>query len=185
MDKEKGKLEQMSDEVLIKESLNGRSEAFGRLVQRYHTRVYGYVYDKVKEHNMAEEIVQETFVKAYTALHQCRQPQAFSHWLLSIAQNNCRMWFRKVKKDQTVDLDSVVASAVSESNLERLATVESLIGTLAKDYQIILKMKYYDGMSCEQIAKRLRKPMGTVMSQLSRCYEIIREKLSKYYGEYQ
>ncbi len=186
IEKHREQLAKMSDRNLVQESLNGHNMAFETLVYRYRRRLYGYIFKIIKEHSVTEELIQETFVKAYYALSQCNNADAFWTWIVSIAHNCCMAWFKKRKREKNLELpNSTDLSYDNQEGIhmsERLAALDEMVRQLSEENQKLLYLKYQEGKSCEQIANILNKPIGTVMSQLSRIYETIRNRMKFYHG---
>ncbi len=84
-----------SDETLIRSVVAGDVDAFGPLVERYHTGVYALIWSIVQDSGAAEDITQEAFITAYTRLSELRDVRRFPGWLRRIAANSARMWLRK------------------------------------------------------------------------------------------
>ena len=80
---------QVSDAEAIAATLGGAHERYGELVTRYKSLVTTYCYSRVNQRELAEDLAQETFVRAFIALSHLKKPAAFSAWLLSIAHNVC------------------------------------------------------------------------------------------------
>ena len=80
---------------LVRRSLNGDIESFGELVKKYRQTIHAFCYHRIGDFQNAQDIVQETFLKAYLSLSQLRDPDRFSSWLYRIAINTCNLWWRK------------------------------------------------------------------------------------------
>ena len=88
------------DENLIRQCLNGDDGAFGFLVDKYKGAVNALAYRKIGNYHDAEEIAQETFLKAYQKLSTLKNPDGFAGWLYVICANCCRDWLRKRRKEK-------------------------------------------------------------------------------------
>ena len=84
----------MADRYLINQCLNGDSTAFGLLVDKYKESIYALAYSKLRNFHDAEDITQETFIKAYQNLRKLRQWDDFHAWIYAIASNLCKDWIR-------------------------------------------------------------------------------------------
>lgn len=155
-----------------------RPQAFGNLVLKHQSRIYAYLFDKVRDPAAAEELTQQTFVNAYRALSTCRFPHVIDHWLLGIARNCCRLWFRNLGR--TVPFrDEELPAPEPVDRSARLNDLNRAIAALPVDVRRLLELRYQRGLTCAQIARQLRKPIGTIMSQFSRAYEKLRAILGE------
>ena len=102
-----------SDVELVHRILDGDDSAFSELVKKYQKPVHALVWRKIGDFHIAEEITQDTFLKAYQRLATLKKPQRFTSWLYVIAANNCKMWLRK-KRLRTQPLEETDSSAELE-----------------------------------------------------------------------
>ncbi len=173
-----------SDKELVRLCLSGQKEAFSRLVLRYQGILYGFVILRVKEPNIAEDIVQDSFLRAYRSLDKCTRPEGFSKWIFTLTSNLCKDYLKNPRRTEiSLDRAPISSEPVAHpqkrkaGSEERFARVQSLTETLPYEMQIVLAMKHQEQMSCTEIARALGKPVGTVTSLLSRAYAILREKV--------
>jgi RNA polymerase sigma-70 factor (ECF subfamily) len=161
-------------------------------VRRHKALVMSYCYSRVAHRETAEDLAQETFVRAYEALAALKNPSAFAGWVLSIAHNICIDYLRN--KSRTVSLethaekDSHGRIVLTDKNevavVEKLAREEArdrilkAIDSLSEDYRVTLLLRHVGGLSCEEIADTLGISVGTVTSRLSRAHRMLREKLA-------
>lgn len=140
----------------------------------------------------AEDIVQETFIKAFTALASFSEEYAFSTWLYKIAVNNCIDHFRK-KKLQTVSLDKPLEGKDGELKRdfpdkeptpegevlrqERHVLVREAIEKLPEHYRQVIVMRHQEERSYEEIAQILNIPLGTVKARIFRARELLKKML--------
>lgn len=172
------------DEQLIVESQNGQKEAFGELVLRYQNYVMGYLVNRIKDRQAAEDLTQETFLRAYRSLGTCRDRDKFGSWLVGIAHNCTLEWQRE--KNVAANIDAHVEAAaekIDEFELEKKVILQCAIRELPDTQRKILEMKYHKNMSCTEIATSLGKPIGTITGLLSRAYDALWNKLAKYWEE--
>lgn len=185
---------QVSDAETVAAVLAGAHERYGDLVTRYKSLVTTYCYSRVSQRELAEDLAQETFVRAFIALTHLKKPAAFSAWLLSIAHNVCIDHLRN--KSRTVSLEVhgekdskgeiVLENRKDRSALDRVAQEEirdrilEAIDSLGEEYRVTLMLRHVGGLSCEEIAENLGVSLGTVTSRLSRAHRILRERLARY-----
>src|SRR5262249_51781885 len=155
------------------------------LAARYYRPVCGFLFKKLQEADLVEDLAQETFLEAFRALREKRPPEHFSSWLFGIAHNRCGKWFRRKKlglypADQPPDgaaTPSLSAQEELEEQQKTMAALEDGLASLPEETRRLLHLKHRDGLTCEQIAAALGQPVGTVKSTLSRTYKLLRSRL--------
>jgi len=177
-----------SDEQLISETLGGSRMAFGTLVERYWKMVVGLAMSKIGERAEAEDIAQESFMRAYSQLHSLQQPSRFAGWLSKIAMQQCSNTIRQRIRCKTalgckaMRIEDIEAEAAEPGN-HRLTAGQSYfirerVQRLPAKFQKLIVMRFVGGLSAVQIAKQLGKRPGTVRVWLHRAYKILRKDLS-------
>jgi RNA polymerase sigma-70 factor (ECF subfamily) len=171
-----------TDVELVRGALNGSEHAFRDIVQRYQRPVFGLVARVVRDPGRAEELAQDTFVKAFRALHTYDVNRKFSAWLLTIAHH---VAIDEVRRGalSTVSLDELnesdgppieiadrkSASPVALAERKELATALKLaIGKLRPEYREVVILRYEQDLEYEEIAEITELPLGTVKSTLFR-----------------
>ena len=119
----------MDDAALVAGTLAGRRECFEALVERHQRTVYALAYRWLGDHAAADEVVQATFLKAYTHLVDFRGDASFRSWLCGIALNQARTQSRARRRERTVSLDEVPEAALPQNDTG--PTEPSLRGRLA------------------------------------------------------
>ena len=181
------------DQVLVQCVQDGDKKAFGLLVLKYQRKLMRLVMFFVKDHAEAEDIVQETFIKAYRALPSFRGESAFYTWLYRIgvnsAKNHLNSQKRRVPTSLDVDTsdtdsfnepDGLKESSTPDSVLaskQLAAKVNEAMGALPEDLRIAISLREIDGLSYEEIAEMMECPIGTVRSRIFRAREIIANKI--------
>ena len=169
------------DTRLIQCVLEGDDAAFAELVKKYQQSVHALVWRKVGDFHVAEEITQDTFLKAYQKLTTLKEPQRFASWLYVIAANRCKAWLRRKRLwmqslDATggMQLEKATYSGYVISENERV-TVESqrevvkqLLAKLQESERTVMTLHYFGEMTCEEISKFLGVSVGAIKSRLSR-----------------
>ncbi|MDX1462734.1 MAG: RNA polymerase sigma factor [Marinirhabdus sp.] len=155
-------MKQHTDQHLITQTLRGHTPAFGELVLRYQDFIYTVVLRMVKQREEAEEIAQDTFVKAFEKLDTFQGNAKFSSWLYSIAYRKGLDHLKKKKRYQpSYDIESIgndVKEAV-ENGLqqlmakERTATIQQCMMELSETNAAVLTFYYYDDLSVKEIAE--------------------------------
>lgn len=180
------------DDQLIRECLEGNAQAFGSLVQRYQDRLCNSVFPLVGNIEDTRDVVQETFIVAYTALEQFKGHSRFYTWLTRIAFNAAVDWKRKRKPalsfEQTrescfwaepEDLSATCKPEHALEQQERVARVHKALHRLTFQHRAILILKEIEGKAYREIAEILEIPIGTVRSRLTRARLHLRELLEQ------
>ena len=184
----------VEDQILVERSLQGEQQAFEQLVKRYQKSIYNLAYRMTGSREDAEDLVQETFLRAYAKLETFQIGRRFSPWLFRIASNLCINWQNR-QKWHAVSLDSLsedkkeqLLSSEKSANplfqLERnqLQTrLQQEILALPVRYSLVFTLRYLDDHSCREIAEILDMPEGTVKTYLFRARRILKEKLKNFY----
>lgn len=154
------------DEQLVQRFFEGDNSAFETLLLRHKDRVYTYIYNIVREPNLADDIFQETFIKVIDTVKTGRYNSEgkFVGWVLRIAHNKVIDHFRRISSDKTVDnngeqdifnrielCDNSHNEAIEREM--RLRQVEHTITLLPNDQQRIVMMRYYRDLSFKEIAE--------------------------------
>ena len=182
-------LKAATDAQLVSRSKSADVEAFGELVRRYQKPVFRIVLRMVKSPDDADDITQDTFVRAYRGLKTFKEEFDFHPWLYRIAYNQAINFLNKRKRQAAVDLDDVPERDIktgpepespiqSASRQELLGRLESALERLPEEQRTVFLLRVQDGLSYEEIAETMGTPKGTVMSRLARA----RMALRKYMG---
>ena len=176
------------DAQWVERILAGDADAFTTLVKKYEKQIHAFVWRKVRDYHIAEEITQDTFLRAYEKLGTLRDPNRFSGWVYMIATRCSLAWLGK-KSIQMQSLEAIsqaeieaqfYAQYVVEQN-ERLATekqrevVKYLLQKLTARERTVVALHYLSEMSCEEISDFLEMSLNTVKSRLHRA----RKRLKK------
>jgi RNA polymerase sigma-70 factor (ECF subfamily) len=171
-----------TDAQLVARALHGSQDAYRDLVERHGRTVLNLVARMVREDGVAEELAQDAFVKAFSALRSFDPSYKFSNWILRIAHNTAIDYLRRARPDM-VSFDAGapghgVADALVDdrerSPLDRAVhqglreDLEAALGRLRPEYRRLVIMRYLEDLSYEDIADTLGLPLGTVKSHLHR-----------------
>ncbi len=165
----------VEEAALIRRANDGDQEAFRILVERYQGAVYNLAYRMLGDPQEAEDAAQEIFVRIYRQLAQYDSERKFSTWVLAIATNYCIDQLRR-RRLQLVPLENIIPWArAGEAGPEGAALdreaqdeVQQLLRTLPEKYRAPLVLRYWQDLSCAEIAEVLKVPEGTVKTQLHR-----------------
>lgn len=187
----KGRLHQ--DEVaLIADALEGNQRAYTALTNKHKPAVYQIVFKIVRNKETANDLVQETFMKAFASLASYRSEYRFSTWLYRIAANASIDFLRKKRikalsldrpidtKDGSVELEVADNTYNPERELvrkEQRYSIEDAITSLPDKYRQVIIYRHKDDKTYEEIADLLGIPVGTVKARIFRARELLKKKL--------
>ena len=169
----------------------GNEQAYAELLKRYKKPVYHMVLKMVRNVDDAEDLTIEAFSKAFKNLHKFKKDYTFSTWLFRIATNNAIDFIRK-KRLKTMSLNTsfsddngdAVTIDVEDKTLnpqdeaiktQKIELVRMFVNKLPAKYQRLVKLRYFDELSYDEIAKELEAPLGTVKAQLHRARELMHD----------
>ncbi len=155
--------------------------SFALLVEQHHRKLYHFVYRYTHNRDDAEDLVQDTFIKAFKNFHRYDDRYAFSAWLFTIARRTVYNHYRAKRDIQTLDFELVDCSAspdtAAESD-EQSCLLWGSVEKLKKKYQEVLYLKYSEDLSVEEISKVLNKTQTNIKILLFRA----RNQLRKIHG---
>ena len=176
------------DAQLIREVLSGDDAAFSTLIRKYRKIVHAFVWRKIGDFHYAEEITQDTFLRAYRKLSSLRDPNRFDRWLNVIANRLCLNWIKRKKPEmqslEEMSVEEIEASSythyVSEKQETEASeylyeTVKRLLEKLPESERTVMTLYYLGEMTTKEISKFLGVSVNTITSQLQRA----RKRLQK------
>ncbi|MFL2779492.1 MAG: sigma-70 family RNA polymerase sigma factor [Gammaproteobacteria bacterium] len=181
-----------SEKSLINLVKNGDKKAYEVLVLQYQDRLVYSVYKFLKDYELAQDIAQEAFVKAFKNIEKFRGDSSFYTWIYRIAINTAKNFLSSKARSSEVYDDEIMELKLSESaitteNPENILEAEELrtkmmeaIQSLPDDIRTTLSLREFDGLSYEEIAKVQNCPIGTVRSRIHKGREILDKTFSKY-----
>jgi RNA polymerase sigma-70 factor (ECF subfamily) len=175
---------------LIARAYKGDKDAFGELVKRYSKAVYGLAYRFVREHDAADDLTQEAFIKAYQAMNTFIVGKSFRNWIFTIVSNLAINYLKRHKRQVSLEdsipddiLKDQKVSSNPHSHLEAKDLKKSIaeaVQRLPEDYKAVFILRTYEEMSYEEIARVLKIEVGTVMSRLFRARARLKDELKDY-----
>lgn len=175
------------DALLIDETLQGDSAAFGQLVSRYQDRLYNSLVHLLGSADGAQDAVQDAFVQAYVKLESFERASTFYTWLYRIAFNMAISRRRRQRPTASIEqarelvgeepADRTPAPGERLEQQERAAQVRAALDRLSPEHRSILVLREIEGCAYEQIAEVLDVPVGTIRSRLHRARQQLREQL--------
>ena len=180
---------------LVSRAQSGDNEAFAELVARYQNKIYRLARNITQSNEDAEDVLQETFLKAYSHLDGFQRNSKFYTWIVRIAVNESLMKLRKRKSDRTVPLDEPLDTgeesvareiAVWEDNPEQRYSREEMqeildeaVESLKPDFRTVFVLRDIEELSTEETAETLGISIPAVKSRLLRARLALREKLTR------
>ncbi len=182
----------MTDRQLVEIYFNGKEEGFEELLKRYKSRVFGKIMMYVKDRAVAEDIFQDTFVRAIHALKEgnYNEEGKFSAWVMRIAHNLCIDYFRGKKKmpmtrerDEYNPFDYISSneknSEESSVNSEVLVDTKRLLNFLPQEQKEIVMMRLYYDMSFKEISEQLDISINTALGRMRYALINLRKLIEK------
>ena len=183
----------MDNEIALIELVKkGDKKAYNTLVLKYQDRLVFSVYKFLKDFELAQDIAQEAFIKAYKNIEKFRGDSQFYTWIYRIAINTAKnVISTKARASEVYDNDAtdqlLSESATTSENPENILQAEQLrseinkaLQNLPEDIRVTLSLREFDGLSYEEIAKVLSCPIGTVRSRIHKGREMLDQTFSKY-----
>ncbi len=179
------------DAEIIQFVLGGETDAFDELVRRTRRPAYRLARRITRNHEDADDVVQESYVKAYAALARFDSNRAFGPWFLTIVARTALSHVRREGRRATVPLDEPGAgqeltlgertpdTTQDPADRQRLLDVEKAFDKLSKEHRAILAMRVDGDLPYAEIASAMDIPVGTVMSRLARAREALVEEVEK------
>jgi RNA polymerase sigma-70 factor (ECF subfamily) len=182
-----------NEHALIARAKKGDVDAFESLVRQHQQSIYRLCLRISGAHQTADDLSQDTFIKAYLALPHFIDGHDFFPWIRRIALNNCFNHLRKSKRERPLAEEEKVArpnflSPPNESPPESVMREEmerkfkEAYKALPPDQKIIFSLRTFENLSYREIAQALSIPTGTVMSRLNRARRKLKVQLADYLG---
>lgn len=179
------------DRQLIADYLEGDEQALASLIDRHLPAVYHFALGLTHDAHAAEDIAQESFVKAWKNIRRFIPSESFKAWVFSIARNTAIDLLRKKREIafssfETQSGENPLAAALADSaplpdelleRAEDIAHVQRLLEGLGPRYRDVLKLRYEQGMTFAEIGRALKKPLHTVKSQHRRALVMLERAL--------
>lgn len=170
----------LTDDRLVAMYAKGDNQAFDTLLKRHQSRVFSYILSIVKNRDVADDLFQETFVKAITTIKQGRYAESgkFSAWISRIAHNLIIDYYRQEKSENLVSADDDSVDVLNRKDLadiniedvmvndQILADVRRIIEALPENQREVLQMRYYRDMSFKEIAQATNVSINTALGRM-------------------
>ncbi len=186
-----------TDQEIVALAREGREAAYRELIRRYERPVFSLVLRMVRDRQLAEDLAQETFIKALNAIASYKPEYKFSSWIFKIANNAAIDHLRRRDLDtlsldgspNATTADEIEATALqvgdrAQGPLAELesrelgSAIEEAIGLLRPEYRSCILLRHVEGMAYEEIAQLLDLPLGTVKTYIHRARNELRGHLA-------
>lgn len=183
----------LSDQTLLNSYLQGDQSAISKLIERHSRRVRDYIRMMVKDADMAEDIFQETFIKAVRVIDEGRYTDngRFLSWVLRIAHNQVIDYFRAQKQNRQVSesnagynilgtlrfAENSIEDRMVSSQIE--ADIRALVELLPQEQRDVVRMRYYDGLSFKEIAEQTGVSINTALGRMRYALINMRKMISE------
>jgi RNA polymerase sigma factor (sigma-70 family) len=189
----------VEDIILINDAIAGKQDAYKKLMNKYRQLIYNLIFRMIRNKEDVQDLTQEAFIKAFNSLDKFDKQFSFSTWLFKIATNNCIDYLRK-KKLNTFSIDKDIGSDDNDyqfeipdseripdksiMDTERKKILEEAIENLPSKYKSVILLRHRDEKEYEEIAKKLKLPLGTVKAHIFRGRELLNKYLKDRLGTF-
>jgi RNA polymerase sigma factor (sigma-70 family) len=182
------------DHRLIRKALEGCQESYGKIMRKYQDSVRNIIFKIIHDQDELDDLVQETFIKAFSSLKSFNEQYSFATWIYKIATNNCIDHLRKRKlktlsinrtyeqEDRETSFDLPDKDAEADKMLiedQKKKIIRDAIDSLPEKYKTVIIMRHQEEKNYDEISQALDIPIGTVKAHIFRA----REMLNKYLKE--
>jgi len=182
----------LEDVKLIRQALKGKQSAYERLMKKYYGYTRNLIFKMTSNKEDIEDLTQEAFIKAFNSLEKFDSQFAFSTWLYKIATNNCIDYIRKRKlntysidkefgtEDNDMKFEIPDSDYLPDRNIqekEKKKILDEAIAKLPQRYKTVILLRHKEDMEYDEIAKKLRLPIGTVKAHIFRGRELLNKYL--------
>ena len=187
---------------LIRAYRDGNSHALNELIGRHTRLVYSFSYRLIGSAEGAQDVTQETFIKAWKNLKRYDENQSFATWILSIARNTSIDWLRKRRASSSRTWNAMTQKSRGDSFEQRIPdelplpheifemnelgeTLDDALKQISIDRRTIILLRHKEGLSFEEISTVVDKPLNTVKSQYRRALKTLRDYLTEQQRHYE
>lgn len=164
---------------------HSKSKGLKMLMDAYQSRLYWHIRRLMNDHEMAQDVLQDTFIKVFQNFHQFKQDSQLYTWLYRIATNEALQQINKNKRLQKTDeeaeyhLQNLKADEFENDADELQILLEKAIQSLPEKQKLVFTMRYYDDLPYEQLSKILEMSVGTLKTN----YHYAKQKIEEYIKE--
>ncbi|CAG7650572.1 ECF RNA polymerase sigma factor SigW [Paenibacillus solanacearum] len=176
----------VSDEQLVAEALRGNRDAFAELVHRYKHKVYGLLRGMGAGEMDAQDLAQETFLKAYRGLAGHDSSRSFASWLYAIAANGLRDHWKRRRPSAEAAIAAETSGGESPEDIylqaERRSELQERLKRLPENYRMALLLRYTNDLTYEEISGILAVPIAKVQNDLHRAKKRLKQVITEEEG---
>lgn len=176
------------DQQLVADFLSGDDASFEELVQKYLSPLYNFIFQFTRDEHVAEDLVQETFIKVWKNIARFDQKRSFKTWIFTIAKNTTFDYFKKKKSIpfssfideegkntlEAIDENAPLPDEVLEKD-ERIQDLERALEKIPELYRALLVLAYREDFSLMEISQILGEPYNTIKSRHQRAMKLLKE----------
>ncbi len=177
------------DSALLERLRNRDPDAMGELYDRYSRITYSLIYRVVRNQSVAEDLVQETFIRVWNRIQGFDQQRgALGPWILTVARNRSIDYLRSVDgrmAASSLEVEKMENPAMFSSlegeimNMDRVRSLKAAFERLDPNQRLVLELAYFEGMSQTEMAGKLQKPLGTVKTWVRGALKALREEMGE------
>ncbi len=175
----------MDEQQLVGLIQAGDESAFAEIVRIYKDKIVNYLYQLTGDYQKAVDLSQETFLRIYFKADKYRPIAPFSSWIYAIASNLAKTELKKKYRANVVSIDDIVPGAETSTpsgestDSGLIKNLRQALEALSPRYRIPVVLKDMEGYSQEEIARIIKRPIGTVKARISRGRTILKKQLEK------
>jgi RNA polymerase sigma-70 factor (ECF subfamily) len=172
-------MSEVTDGAAVRRVLDGDTEAFGILVERYRTELGRLAAGMLGDKDAAEDVLQEAFISAYRSLGSCRDPEKFRTWFYTIVTNRCR---DALRRKPAVDIETIEVAAKDRADApveddELAAKLERAMAKLSPEQREVFVLREVEGRSYEEMSTLLDLKVDALRMRVMRAKDVLRKAL--------
>jgi RNA polymerase sigma-70 factor (ECF subfamily) len=166
------------DQIVIERIKAGEIDQYAVLVKKYSKIVYSFIAQRLFDKNEVDDLAQNAFLKFYKALDRFDTEREVLPYLLEIAKNEMKMYFRSHKNSLSLD-EKILTTSSIEVFIDEISDLDGLLNSLSKDQKKALLL-VGEGYSYQEVAKELKKPLNTVKTIVRRGRMTLQDIIKKH-----
>lgn len=175
-------MNEKSDETIIEKVKGGDIGSYEEIVKRYQRPLFSFIHHMIEDDGLCEDLVQETFIKIYKSIDRIDTSRKFSTYAFEIAKNAAFSYLRGLRKlvslsKVDIEGDEDLYERVVNEHEER--KVREAVSKLKKSYKDVISLYYFEDLSYEETANKLKLPINTVRTHLRRARLVLRKTYEK------